>query len=175
MVDDRFVTINNPCQKCTDRNLGCHDKCEKHKMWKQAVKKEEKAKKKYVSGYYFGNEKKYNRSLLEIERLKNKTINAETKKVLKVDTYTLFGKQFRNYGTKEEPLFMENDVLKMFSSNQKIYGYSLGMVTKRKLAQGFSEDKLLTKQGLLFAILKIDSPKADDIKNNICNTVFGVV
>jgi hypothetical protein len=34
----------NPCYKCTDRQVGCHSKCEKYKKWKKESNKKRDAK-----------------------------------------------------------------------------------------------------------------------------------
>lgn len=34
----------NPCYKCTDRQVGCHSKCEKYQQWKKESNKKRDAK-----------------------------------------------------------------------------------------------------------------------------------
>lgn len=29
--------MNNPCRECTDRQIGCHARCDMYKVWKSKV------------------------------------------------------------------------------------------------------------------------------------------
>ena len=41
-----------PCKDCIDREIKCHDKCERYKEWKKGVDDLNKARRDYDRGRY---------------------------------------------------------------------------------------------------------------------------
>lgn len=164
----------SPCQVCEDRYLGCHDGCEVYKSWKRKAKVESKIKRKFIDGVYKEDE---NKLIADKSELLNKThkLSNANKAIAsmsmrqKVD---ILGNQVTNYGTNKRPLFSKRDIANILGVERLMVGYKSSMLVKKKICSGFSEDILLTVEGVIHTILNVNTQKSEELKEKLIKEVF---